>query len=150
MPDTNRAQLGRADQDAETSDIDRIKEKLSSQCQRERYRHLTRLVTTLRKKGALPVQGPLRFLVATGQLEGRPYDISALAAVLDLPRTTVFRHLDGMRQEGSVKLQPEGRRTLVLLTDLGWRQMSKNWDVLDPLIDEFIVNQMQHLRSPSG
>ncbi len=127
-------------------DVAAIRAQVASPEWHDRYRHIVDLIISFTARDSLPTKGPIRYLVATGELENRPYDISALSCALCLPRTTIFRHLDEMKEQGTVYTQREGRRTVVYLTHDGWRELKQNGQAFDPLIDKLVLNQIKYLQ----
>jgi CTP-dependent riboflavin kinase len=125
MGRANRGERDLGESKALPEDVKKIQEQVASPKQLERYRYVAELVRIFTAHGSLPAKGPIRYRVATGELEGRPYDISALATALSLPRTTIFRHLEEMKTEGTIRTERNGRRTLIYLTDDGWREIAR-------------------------
>lgn len=64
-----------------------------------------------------PVSALLIRRIAQGQLEGRPFDVSSLAATLRMPTPTVSRRVSGLIEEGWVERRRVGRSYLLLTTD---------------------------------
>ena len=48
-----------------------------------------------------------------GVYQGKPMDVSALAALVDLPRATATRHIRALEAAGRVTTEMEGRRLVV-------------------------------------
>ena len=149
MGRTNVGDNGSGEAQALLDDVEKIKEQVASPKQLGRYRYVAELIRIFTIHGSLPAKGPIRYRVATGELEGRPYDISALATALNLPRTTIFRHLEEMKAEGTIRTERCGRRTLIYLTDDGWRELARCREDDDPVIDKLVLNQIKYLK-PNG
>ena len=85
-----------------------------------------------------PAAGLIRETIAKGEVEGRPFDVSSLAASLAMPRTTIHRELQKLEKSGAIKRVKSGRRIQLYLTDQGWRQIKSAWAMLDPVVDDLI------------
>ena len=124
-----------------TSETAAIKRQLGTAHRRDRIWRIVGLLTAFRANQTKHVEAPLLKLLALGEVERRPFDISALAAVQGTPRTTVFRHLEDMRDQSLVKKSPNGRRSIVVLSDQGWREVAQICATYDRLVDELIESQ---------
>jgi DNA-binding MarR family transcriptional regulator len=122
---------------SEPADVARIRQHMATEARLKRTKGIVKILVAFRRENSQFFEGPMRNLIAVGEAEQRPYDISSLAAALDLPRTTVFRHLEDMQQRGVVRIEQQGRRSTLYLTDVGWREVAEKWRYFDPIIDEF-------------
>jgi biotin operon repressor len=52
--------------------------------------------------------------IALGLYEGRPHDVSAVAALTGCSRQTVLRHIATLKEQGAVDTGHSGRRTIVI------------------------------------
>jgi biotin operon repressor len=52
--------------------------------------------------------------IALGWYEGRPHDLSAVAALTGCSRQTVLRHIATLKEQGAVDTRQSGRRTVVI------------------------------------
>ncbi len=98
------------------------------------------ILKTIWTERSMPGEGQARGLIAQGEAEGRPYDISSLAIAIDQPRTNAHRLVEYLHAEGVIEKRESGRRVELFLTEKGWRQMKELWDKVDLLIEEFISN----------
>jgi DNA-binding IclR family transcriptional regulator len=64
-----------------------------------------------------PITALLIRRIAQGQLEGRPFDVSSLAATLRMPTPTVSRRVANLIEEGWVDRRRLGRSYQLLATD---------------------------------
>jgi DNA-binding MarR family transcriptional regulator len=64
-----------------------------------------------------PVSALLIRRIAQGQLEGRPFDVSSLAASLRMPTPTVSRRVGNLVEDGWVERRRVGRSYLLMATD---------------------------------
>ena len=86
------------------------------------------------------VRGSLiRGLIAQGELEGRPFDVSSIAEYIGIPRTTVNGIVKDLADAGLVSKCVEGRRVVLRLTREGWKLAAEWWDGADPLFDDLIL-----------
>ena len=77
-----------------------------------------------------------------GRITGNPPDISALADMLCLSRTTIMRKVAVLEEAGLVQRKRNGRRVLVLST-LDLATGEGGW----PLADELILEGRERLRA---
>jgi DNA-binding MarR family transcriptional regulator len=126
-----------------------FKEHLQSDGRLDRLRALLAFMTGLRPLGGLLIF----ILIAIGELEDRPYDISSLAATLGEPRTSALRHLTDLQALGLVERRLEGRRSIISLTDDGWVRLAEWRDKIRPALDRLVRSQAKHVladRQPPG
>lgn len=76
--------------------------------------------------------GPLSALivrtVVKGQFEGKLYDLSALAAVLDLPVTSAHRKIHKLVEDGYVQRLPHGKSVYLAPTEKTCVTLDKSFD----------------------
>ncbi|MER8406970.1 helix-turn-helix domain-containing protein [Mesorhizobium sp. M1307] len=73
------------------------------------------LTTELDKLGTSRDMHIVLMAIRLGNYQGRPMDVTALAAATSLPRTTVIRHIHALEELGRVKVVTNGRRAIPLL-----------------------------------
>jgi hypothetical protein len=61
-----------------------------------------------------PDRATVWLAIALGWYEGRPYDVSAVAALTGCSRQTVLRHIATLKEQGAVDTRHIGRRTIVI------------------------------------
>jgi hypothetical protein len=67
-----------------------------------------------RKLWGTPDRATVWLAIALGWYEGRPHDVSAVAALTGCSRQTVLRHIATLKVQGAVDTSHEGRRTIVI------------------------------------
>jgi biotin operon repressor len=61
-----------------------------------------------------PDRATVWLAIALGWYEGRPHDVSAVAALTGCSRQTVLRHIATLKEQGVVDTRHSGRRTIVI------------------------------------
>ena len=61
-----------------------------------------------------PDRATVWLAIALGWYEGRPHDVSAVAALTGCSRQTVLRHIATLKEQGAVDTRHSGRRTIVI------------------------------------
>jgi DNA-binding MarR family transcriptional regulator len=133
----------------EADDLKSIKEWWLSGARQTYQQAFITILKTIWTERAIPGEGPVRGIIALGEVEGRPYDISSLAIAIDQPRTNTHRLVEHLHASGAIEKRENGRRVELFLTEKGWRQMKELWDKVDPLIDEFVSNFADKAQRPT-
>lgn len=134
---------------AESMDLEEIKQWWLDEKRQSYQAAFLRILRTIWAERSMPGEGPVRGIIAQGEIEGKPYDISSLAVALAQPRTNTHRLVEYLQEYEVVEKRKNGRRMELYLTDKGWRQMKDLWDRVDPLIREFIDEFSGDLVRPS-
>jgi hypothetical protein len=66
-----------------------------------------------------PDRAAVWLAIALGWYQGRPLDVSAVAALTGCSRQTVLRHIASLKEQGAVNTSHKGRRTIVILLRRG-------------------------------
>jgi hypothetical protein len=61
-----------------------------------------------------PDRATVWLAIALGWYQGRPLDVSAVAALTGCSRQTVLRHIATLKEQGAVDTRHSGRRTIVI------------------------------------
>lgn len=75
--------------------------------------------------------------VVQGQLEGRPYDLSALSGVLDLPMTTVHRKVGELVDAGCLVRRRRGKSVYLEPTDQACASLDQFLTAMLETLDRF-------------
>ena len=67
-----------------------------------------------RERWGTPDRATVWLAIALGWYEGRPLNVSAVAALTGCSRQTVLRHIATLKEQGAVDTSHEGRRTIVI------------------------------------
>jgi GNAT superfamily N-acetyltransferase len=67
-----------------------------------------------RKRWGTPDRATVWLAIALGWYEGRPLDVSAVAALTGCSRQTVTRHIATLKEQGAADTRRNGRRTIVI------------------------------------
>ena len=68
--------------------------------------------------------------VVQGRLQGKLYDLSALAEVLDLPISTLHRKVGSLVESGYLRRQPEGKSIYIAPTDKTSVSLDRSFDTM--------------------
>lgn len=79
-------------------------------------------------------------ILAKARFEGATCDMTYVAAELQMPRSTLHRHLKLFQELGYIVTERDGRRTLIDATELGYEH---GLQLLESLLDHF------HPRGPA-
>ncbi len=66
--------------------------------------------------------------VVQGRLQGKLYDLSALAEVLDLPISTLHRKVSSLEQSGYLRREPAGKSILISPTEKTSVDLDRSFD----------------------
>ena len=69
--------------------------------------------------------------VGVGRIEQKPFDMSSLAASLDIPRATVIRKVERLEKEGILEVTRKANRTLLMSTP-------RAREIAFPIVDRII------------
>ena len=116
--------------------IEQIKAETSTPQRQVRRQWLFRFWAVLMR--TTPPLGPVRGLVAQGEVEGRPFDATALAETFGIPRTTINWAIQQLVTAGEVRRERDGRRIALYLTEQGWRELDRSWSDINRMLDEFL------------
>lgn len=104
------------DQDADKPGTD-LRDALRQEVQEQIIECLNRFYMLETQMWGKPVEALIVRTVVQGHLQNRPYDLSALADVLDLPIATLHRKVADLVTSGHLRRDPRGKSVYLAPTD---------------------------------